>query len=100
MRLYRALPRVGEGEVIGKQLLRSGTSVAANYRAALRGRSRSEFISKMSIVVEEGDETVLWLELLRETEVLPAAKLAALEKEAGELLAITATARNTSKLRS
>src|SRR5580700_3567252 len=84
----RSLPRSREGDVIGKQLLRSGTAVAANYRAVCRARSKAEFISKMSIVVEEADETVFWLELLGDTRIAQAAKLALLLKEANELVAI------------
>lgn len=82
----RSLPASREGHVIGNQLLRSGTAVAANYRAVCRARSRAEFISKLSIVVEEADETVFWLELLSDTKVVPKGKLALLLKEANELL--------------
>lgn len=67
--LYRKLPGAVEAKVIGNQLLRSGTSVASNYRAACRARSRAEFISKIGIVVEEADETVFWLELLIEGKI-------------------------------
>jgi len=66
IKVSRALPRCPEPRVIGYQLLRSGTSVAANYRAACRGRSRPEFLAKIGIVVEEADETVFWLEMLTE----------------------------------
>ena len=93
----RALPRSREADVIGKQLLRSGTAVAANYRAVCRARSRAEFISKMSIVVEEADETVFWLELLGDTGLSPAAKLTLLLKEANELVAICAASLRTAK---
>ncbi len=62
--MYRALPASAEAQVLGKQLLRCGTSVAANYRAACRGRSRAEFAAKLGVVVEEADESMLWLELL------------------------------------
>jgi four helix bundle protein len=65
IRLYRALPKTEETRIIGKQLLRSGCSVAANFRAATRGRSKREFESKLSIAVEEADETCFWLELYR-----------------------------------
>src|ERR1039457_74940 len=65
--VVRSLPRSREGDVIGTQLLRSGTAVAANYRAVCRSRSKAEFISKISVVVEEADETVFWLELLGDT---------------------------------
>jgi four helix bundle protein len=67
VKLFRSLPRTEEARVIGRQLLRSGTSVAANYRAVCRSRSRAEFIAKVGVVVEEADETVLWLELLVDT---------------------------------
>jgi four helix bundle protein len=93
----RTLPRTREGDVIGKQLLRSGTAVAANYRAVCRARSHAEFISKISIVVEEADETVFWLELLADTEIIPAQKLSLLMKEANELLAICAASLRTAK---
>src|SRR5262245_59892371 len=97
VRLYRALPRSGEAKAIGNQVLRSGTSVAANYRAVCRARSQAEFIYKMGIVVEETDETVFWLELLVETEILPEAKLKELIKEANELLAVFASSQQTAK---
>ena len=93
----RTLPRTREGDVIGRQLLRSGTAVAANYRAVCRARSHAEFISKISIVVEEADETVFWLELLADTEIIPAQKLSLLMKEANELLAICAASLRTAK---
>lgn len=66
VRLFRALPRTTEAQVMGKQLLRSGTSVAANYRSVCRARSTAEFIARIGIVAEEADESVLWLELLEE----------------------------------
>ena len=93
----QSLPRSREGDVVGKQLLRSGTAVAANYRAVCRARSKAEFISKMSIVVEEADETVFWLELLGDTGMVPAGKLALLVKEANELLAICAASLRTAR---
>ena len=83
--------------MVAKQLLRSGTAVAANYRAVCRARSKAEFISKMSIVVEEADEAVFWLELLGDTRLAPAAKLALLLKEANELVAICAASLRTAK---
>jgi four helix bundle protein len=64
IRLFRHLPRSTEAQVLGKQLLRSGTSIGANYRATGRARSKAEFISKMGVVVEEADETVFWIECL------------------------------------
>jgi len=95
--VVQSLPRNREGDVMGKQLLRSGTAVAANYRAVCRSRSQAEFISKMNIVVEEADETVFWLELLMETGIVPAQKLTLLIKEANELLAICAASLRTAK---
>lgn len=93
----RSLPRSREADVIGKQLLRSGTAVAANYRAVCRARSKAEFISKISIVVEEADETVFWLELLGDTGLASATKLTLLLKEANELVAICAASLSTAK---
>ena len=67
VRLFKSLPKTEEAKILGRQLLRSGTSVAANYRAVCRARSKAEFIAKVGTVVEEADETVFWLELLIET---------------------------------
>ena len=97
IRLYQALPRAGEARVLGHQLLRCGTSVAANYRAACRARSKAEFVSRISIVAEEADESVLWLELLLESSVLPAKRLDPLLKEAHALAAIFTAAEHTSR---
>ena len=97
VRLYRSLPQSSDAQVLGKQLLRSGTSVAANYRAACRARSRAEFISKISVVLEEADESAFWLELLGETEVVHPEKLAALLGETNELTAIFGASLRTSK---
>jgi four helix bundle protein len=95
--LFRSLPRSPDAQTLGKQLLRSGTSVAANYRAVCRARSKAEFISKMGIVVEEADETVFWLELLSETGVIRAQRIRDLLKEANELVAIFGASLRTSK---
>jgi four helix bundle protein len=97
MRLYRALPRREEARIIGRQLLRSGTSVGASYRAACRARSKAEFVAKLGIVLEESDETVFWLELLQESSLVSAQKLAALVQEARELTAIFVTSICTAK---
>src|SRR2546430_17314805 len=78
VKLFRALPRNDEARVIGRQMLRSGTSVGANYRAVCRARSRKEFVSKIGVVVEEADETVFWLELLVDCAIVPARRLGAL----------------------
>lgn len=90
MRLVDALPNTPKGRAIASQLVRSGTSVAANYRAACRGRSKAEFIAKLGIAEEEADETALWLELIVEDGLLPEKKIASLLKEASELIAIIA----------
>jgi four helix bundle protein len=95
--LYRNLPHTEEAKVIGKQVLRSGTSVGANYRAACRSRSKAEFISKISIVLEEADETVFWLELLLQAEIFPHSKIEGLLAEANELTSIFVTSLRTSK---
>ncbi len=97
VRLFRALPRTEEARVIGKQVLRSGTSVAANYRAVCRARSKAEFIAKIGIVVEETDETVFWLELLIETGIVQQNRMDELLTEANELLAIFAASQRTAK---
>lgn len=87
VKLSVALPKTTEARVLGTQVLRSGTSLAANYRAACRARSRAEFIAKLGTVVEEADETVFWLELLVDTEIVERNKVNDLLKEAHELLA-------------
>lgn len=97
IRLVQGLPNRPEAWVIGKQLLRSGTSVAANYRAACRARSRAEFLAKIGIVVEEADETVFWLELLSEAEVIRREPLIPIVSEANELVSIFSAAQLTVK---
>ena len=97
VKLFRSLPRTDEARVIGRQVLRSGTSVAANYRAVCRARSKAEFIAKIGVVVEEADETVFWLELLVETGIVPQARMVDLLAEANELLAIFAASQHTAK---
>ena len=99
VKMFKALPKTDEARIIGKQVLRSGTSVAANYRAACRARSKAEFTAKLGVVVEEIDETVFWMELLVETEIVPTAKLNQLISEANELLAIFAASRSTARRR-
>jgi four helix bundle protein len=90
MRLVDVLPNTPKGRAIASQLVRSGTSVAANYRAACRGRSKAEFIAKIGIAEEEADETALWLELIIDGKLLPEKKVAPLLKEANEVTAIMA----------
>jgi len=97
VRLYKALPHREEARVIGRQLLRSGTSVGANYRAACRGRSRAEFVAKLGVVLGEADETVFWLELLQESDIVSAQRLTPLIREAHELTAIFVTSICTAK---
>ncbi|MCU1331745.1 MAG: hypothetical protein JWM08_737 [Candidatus Angelobacter sp.] len=82
---------------MGKQLLGCGTSVAANYRAVCRARSKAEFISRMGIVAEEADESVLWLELLEDTSIVRHERLEDILKEAKELVAIFSTSLKTAK---
>jgi four helix bundle protein len=89
MRLVESLPRSRTADAIGKQLIRSGTSVGANYRAACRARSPAEFIAKMGIVEEEADETLYWMGLLAQGEMVDESRLRDLMQEANELLAIT-----------
>jgi four helix bundle protein len=97
-----ALPKTIEGRAIANQLVRCGTSVAVIYRAACRARSRSEFIAKMGVVLEEADETQLWLELIIESKLLPLKRVDPLLEEATELVAIFVASRKSasSNLRS
>ncbi|HJT71857.1 MAG TPA: four helix bundle protein [Terriglobales bacterium] len=97
VRLFKSLPHSPDAQTLGKQILRSGTSVAANYRAVCLARSRAEFIAKMGLVLEEADETVFWLELLTETSVLRPEKTRNLLAEANELVAIFGASVRTSK---
>ena len=90
MHLVDSLPDTPKGRAVASQLVRSGMSIAANYRAACRGRSHAEFISKIGVAEEEADETVLWLELIVEDKLLPEKKIAPLLQEANELTAIMA----------
>ena len=95
--LYQNLPHSGEAQVIGKQILRSGTSVGAQYREACRGKSPADFVNMMGGSLKELDETAYWLELLTEGEIVPVIKLADLQKETDELIAIFVSSINTSK---
>ena len=96
-KLFRSLPKSDEGRILGKQLLRCGTSVAANYRAVCRARSRDEFIAKMGLVVEEADETVFWLEFLVDAGMVSRPRMESLLAEANELVAIFVASRKTAK---
>jgi len=97
MKLVDALPNTTSGRAIGNQLIRSGTSVGANYRSACRGRSKAEFISKLGIVIEEADECGFWLELIMEGSLLSEKQVEPLHKEADELTAIFIASVRTSK---
>jgi four helix bundle protein len=94
-KLVGVLPQTIQGRAVAAQLIRSGTSVAANYRAACRARSKPEFIAKLGIVEEEADESAFWLELIIETDLLSDAKVKALLVEAGEIVAIMASSKKT-----
>jgi len=95
--LYRALPKNTLAQTLGKQVLRSGTSVGANYREATRSRSRNEFIAKIGDCLKELDETAYWLELLADAEILSVAKIGALHAESDELIAILTTISKRTK---
>jgi len=97
LRVCDSLPKTDAARTIGRQLLRSGTSVAANYRAVGRARSRAEFIAKMGVVIEEADETLFWLELLVDGGVMPKSRLDNLIAEANELVAIFVASQKTAK---
>jgi four helix bundle protein len=97
IRLFRSLPYRTDTQVLGKQLLRCGTAVAANYRAACRARSKAEFVAWIAIVAEEADESVLWLELLIESGIIKTEMTVELLKEAKELAAILTASRATAK---
>ena len=95
IKLYQSLPATGEAQVLGKQLLRSATSVAANYRAVCRARSAKEQYAKLCVCVEEADESQLWLELLRESGIIAEARVAGLEQEYLEIVSVLEKARST-----
>ena len=97
LKLVAALPKNVQGRVVGDQLVRAGTSVASNYRAACRGRSRAEFVAKLGIVVEEADESAFWLELIIESSLLRAKLVQPLLDEANELTRIMVSSRETAR---
>ena len=97
IRLIESLPRNRIADVLGNQLLRCGTSVGANYRAACRARSQADFIAKMGIVEEEADESIYWMELLLLAGIIPVDQTDPLVKEAHEILAITVSSINTAR---
>ena len=89
--MYAALPKTTEAQVLGKQVLRSGTSVGANYREANRGRSKAEFVAKLGDCLKELDETDYWLSLLVKSEIVPVSRMQSLIDETNELTAIMVT---------
>jgi len=95
IKFYQSIPKTEEAKIIGRQFMRSSSSVGANYRAACRSRSKAEFFSKLSIVVEEADETAFWLEILIEAEITNNENANKLLMEVNEILAIMAKARKT-----
>ncbi|MGZ3384607.1 MAG: four helix bundle protein [Isosphaeraceae bacterium] len=97
IRLVESLPRTSTGNVIGRQLLRCGTSVGANYRAACRARSSAEFCSKMGIIEEEADESIYWMELLVDANLVAPELMANLINEANELVAIVVASIKTAR---
>lgn len=99
IRLVESLPKTMTATILGRQLLRAGTSVGANYRAACRARSAADFVAKMGIVEEEADESIYWMELLCEADILSQNKINPLKDEASELLAITVSSIRTARKR-
>jgi four helix bundle protein len=95
--VFRALPSTEEARIIGKQFLRSASSVGANYRAVCRSRSQNEFFAKLSITIEEADESLFWLEIISESGILPVGKLRSLMSEAEEIVKILSKARKNTK---
>ncbi len=100
VKLVEALPRSPTASVIGRQLLRSGTSVGANYRSVCRAKSRADFIAKLGIVEEECDESIYWLEMLEETNQIKPVLVSSLIKEGEEILAIVVASAKTARTRS
>jgi len=97
IKVFRSLPHEEDARILGRQVLRSGTGVAANYRAACRSRSKAEFVAKIGVVVEETDETIFWIELLLEAGIVPADKLHGLLAEANELVRIFSASHRTAR---
>jgi len=97
IRMSDGLPKTRSGNVIGNQILRSASGMAANYRAAGRSRSKAEFVAKIGVVIEEADETVFWLEMLRDSGIVKPTKLDSMLDEANQLLAIFTASRRTAK---
>jgi len=98
VKLCSAPPSNWVAQTLGKQLLRSGTSVGANYRAVCRAKSTSDFINKLRIVEEECDESLFWMELLVDNNIIKSSRLAGLMKEANEILAIVVSSAKTARM--
>jgi four helix bundle protein len=99
IKLVGALPKTVEGRAIGSQLIRSGTSVGANYRAACRGRSKPDFVAKLGIVEEEADASAFWMELIIESDMMKRELVDPLLQEANELVAIMTASRKSAARR-
>ena len=99
VRLFSALPKTAEAQLLGEQALRTGTLAAAHFRRVSRARSHAEFLAKLALIEQEFDETLLWLELLMESGLTNASELAALRDEAHEFLKITVTSIKCAKRR-
>ena len=97
IRFYRTIPKTEEGRIIGRQLLKAATSAGANYRAACRPKSDADFISKVGTALEEADESAYWMEVLVEADIVTAATVEPLYREADELTRILAASRTTAK---
>jgi len=95
IQLAEELPKTRAADIISRQLLRSATSIGANYRAACRGKSTADVLAKLAIVEEEADETVYWLELLVESSIVQASRVAELQKETNEIIAMTVASIKT-----
>ena len=93
IKVFQSLPKTDEAKIIGKQLLRSASSVGANYLAVCRARSQAEFFAKLSITIEEADESLFWVEILVESQIVTENKLADLMKEAEEIIKVLSKAR-------
>lgn len=95
IKLVGSLPKTQVGRIIGNQLLRSGTSTAANYRAACRSRSKAEFIAKLGTVIEESDESLFWLEIIIESGIMEKKLVESLLKETDEIISIMVSTRKS-----
>lgn len=95
IKLGKILNKDNVEKIISNQIIRSGTSVASNYRSALRGKSKADFISKLGTVIEEADETMFWIEIIIESDILDESVLGNLYKEANEIVSIMVKTRNT-----